>query len=611
MSAAVQTVWSELLVGSLVDAGVRDVVVSPGSRSTPLVAALARIAASEPLRLHVIVDERAAAFFALGAARATGVPAALVCTSGTAPAHYFPALIEAAMAGVPLVAISADRPPELRGAGASQTIDQHKLFGGYVRRFDDVGTPDGSALALRALRRTVGQAVAAARGPMPGPVHLNVPLRKPLEPAAPSTAAERAAAEEAARLRRLPLAALTPTVRVPDEAIARVAAAITGASRGVLLATAGPASRRDARDGAFALAIRAGWPLLAEAGSQLRFAPRPDALIVADRFALAAYDASDALAPDVIVQLGGEPVAIGWGPRVAAGARRFVIAEHGWPDGDSSAEMVLVGDVADTLARIVAALPMPRLPSAFARAWREADRAAAAALDDAVAAFGGHRTVGRDVVTSAVPRTAGASEHAMVRAAIAAVPTGGQLVLGNSLPIRTADEIADGGRDLTVLTQRGAAGIDGLIAGAAGAAAATGVPTVVVLGDVSFAHDAGALACARGLPLAIVVIDNRGGRIFDQLPLAAAGLPGDAVERLWRTPTAVDPAAAARAFGLAATTVRNPDELPAAIATGLAVGPILIHAPVAPESAAAARATAQAALPEASAEAAPRHRSHA
>ena len=181
----------------------------------------------------------------------------------------------------------------------------------------------------------------------------------------------------------------------------------------------------------------------------------------------------------------------------------------------------------------------------------------------------------------------------MVRAAIAAVPIGGQLVLGNSLPVRTADEIADGGRDLTVLTQRGAAGIDGLIAGAAGAAAATGTPTVLVLGDVSFAHDVGALACVRGLPLAIVVIDNRGGRIFDQLPVRQAGLPGDSFDRLWRTPPALDPAAAARAFGLAAATVRSPDELGAAIAGGLAGETVVIHAPVAPESAATARAAAQ------------------
>jgi 2-succinyl-5-enolpyruvyl-6-hydroxy-3-cyclohexene-1-carboxylate synthase len=561
VTAAVQTVWAELVAASLADAGVSDVVVSPGSRSTPLAAALARL----PVRLHVVVDERAAGFFALGIARASGMPAAVVCTSGTAPAHYLPAVIEAAMSGVPLVIVSADRPPELQGAGASQTIDQAKLFGGFVRRFDDLGPPEGSALALRAVRRKIGQAVAAARGPASGPVHVNVPLRKPLEPVAPSTDAERALAAEATRLRAQPIAACAPIVRVPDDAIARVAAAITGTTRGVLLATAGPATRREARGAAFALAARAGWPMLAEAGSQLRFAPR-DGVLFVDHAGLAA---NAELAPEVIVQIGGEPVAMGWAP-MAATARRFIIAESGWPDGDSTAEAVLVGDVADTLARIVAALPMPRLPSAYARAWRDADRTAADAVAAAIAAHRGSL----------------AAEHAMVGAAIAAVPDGGQLVLGNSLPVRVADEIAPGGRDLTVLTQRGAAGIDGLIAGAAGAA--TRGPTVLVLGDVSFAHDVGALACTRGLPLAIVVIDNGGGRIFDQLPVVNSELPDGAFERLWRTPTALDPVVAARAFGIDGATVRNPDELAAAIARA-ASAPIVIHAPVAPESAATIR----------------------
>ena len=586
MTAAVQTVWAELVAASLADAGVEDVVVSPGSRSTPLAAAFARL----PVRVHAIVDERAAGFFALGLARAGGAPAAVVCTSGTAPAHYLPAVIEAAMSGVPLVVVSADRPPELQGAGASQTIDQTKLFGGFVRRFDDLGPPDGSALALRAVRRKLGQAVAAARGPAPGPVHVNVPLRKPLEPAAPSTAVERAAAEEARRLRATPIAASAPTVRVPDDVIARVAAAIAGTARGVVYATAGPVSRRAARPAAFALAARAGWPVLAEAGSQLRFAPREGAaapVTVIDRAGLAA---SQELAPEVIVQLGGEPVAMGWGA-LAAGARRFVVAEHGWPDGDSTAEAVLVGDVADTLARIAAALPAARLPSAYTRTWREADAAAADALAAALAAH-------------AVAHTGLAAEHAMVGAAIAAVPDGAQLVLGNSLPVRVADEIAAGGRDLSVLTQRGAAGIDGLVAGAAGAAARGGA-TVLVLGDVSFAHDVGALACARGLPLAIVVVDNGGGRIFDQLPVAGCDLPGDAFERLWRTPPALDPVAAARAFGIDAAVVRDPDEMAAAVRRAGAA-PIVIHAPVAPESAATIRIAATTAL-----RATPRQRSHA
>jgi 2-succinyl-5-enolpyruvyl-6-hydroxy-3-cyclohexene-1-carboxylate synthase len=175
---------------------------------TPLALALAR---APRLARRVVIDERSAGFVALGAARASGQPAALICTSGTAPAHYAPAVIEASLAGVPLLVVSADRPTALHGAGASQTIDQQRLFGGFVRRFDDLGVADGGAVALAAARRKVFQAVLAARGPLPGPAHVNVPLVKPLEPAAPTTAAERAAVAEVARLIALP-----PPVAAPS-----------------------------------------------------------------------------------------------------------------------------------------------------------------------------------------------------------------------------------------------------------------------------------------------------------------------------------------------------------------------------------------------------------
>ena len=202
MGAATQTVWADVIAAALVEAGVTTCVVSPGSRSTPLVAALAR---DGRLELPVVIDERAAAFFALGLARASGAPVALACTSGSAAAHYLPAIVEASTAGVPLVALTADRPPELHACGANQTIDQVKLYGGFVRTARDLGAPEPTALALRALRRQVVDAVAHARGPIPGPVHLNVPLRKPLEPVAPQSEAEHALADVArTRSRRRP-----------------------------------------------------------------------------------------------------------------------------------------------------------------------------------------------------------------------------------------------------------------------------------------------------------------------------------------------------------------------------------------------------------------------
>lgn len=568
-TAAIQTAWAELTLGTLVDAGVTELVMSPGSRSTPLALAALR---TDGLRLRVLIDERSAGFFALGAARAAGRPVALLCTSGTAVAHYAPAVIEAAHAGVPLIVLSADRPPELHGAGASQTIDQQRLFGGFARSFVDAGPPDGSALALRALRRKLVQAIAIARGPAPGPVHVNLPLRKPLEPAAPRTPEEHAAVAEVAALRARPLALTAPAVaRATDDAIAAAAALIDAHPRGVILATAAQATQAGLRAAVAALAARTGYPILAEAGSQLRFAPAPvDATRVEHVPLLAA--ARPELAPTLVVQLGGEPVAMPWAS-FAAGARRVIIADAGWPDGDSSADALVIGAVDDAVARLTAAVTAR--DGDWAGRWRAADAEAASAMAAARAWPGPW------------------SETDLIARVVAGLAEGEQLALGNSLTIRVVDESATTDADLRVLTQRGAAGIDGLIAGAAGAAWATGRPTTLILGDVSFAHDVGSLATLADLPVTVVVVDNRGGRIFDALPLAAAGVDAEAYRALWLTPPGLEPALIAAGFGVPAQVVRNPDELPHGI------GPRVLHALVASDGAAATRARAVAHLREA------------
>jgi 2-succinyl-5-enolpyruvyl-6-hydroxy-3-cyclohexene-1-carboxylate synthase len=564
----IQTAWADVIVDALAAAGVELAVVSPGSRSTPLAAALAR----SSLPFEVIIDERAAGFFALGRARATGRPAALVCTSGTAAAHYAPAVIEASESGVPLVVVSADRPPELHGCAAPQTIDQTRLYGAFARAFVDLGTPDASALALRAARRRITQAVAAARGPRPGPAHVNVPLRKPLEPAAlpPELAAQ------VALLRDEPLYAPAPRSIADDAAIAALADAIAGADRPLIVC--GPARLAPARDALHELAVRAGAVVLAEATSQLRFGPRPASVAACDAFdlVLASARAKHALAPDLIIQLGAEPCAAAWAPFLAGcKAPRWVVAEA-YVDADSSARGVIVGDPADAIARVAHATISRDRDRAWRDAWRAADTAAWRAIDTLIT-----------------------GEPAAIRAAITAAPPHAQLAIGNSLPVRVIDQcVPGGGAARDVLAQRGASGIDGLVAGATGAAS-VGRPTLLVLGDVSFAHDAGALAVARSCkaPLAIVVVDNGGGRIFDALPLRPDDLPPGAFEKLWRTPPALDPVAVARAFG--ARAVLAPD--PAAVATAVAdalerPGATIVHAPVAPESAKTFRRAVIAAL---------------
>ncbi|HEX3480606.1 MAG TPA: 2-succinyl-5-enolpyruvyl-6-hydroxy-3-cyclohexene-1-carboxylic-acid synthase [Kofleriaceae bacterium] len=564
MSAAIQTLWAELVATTLADAGAVRCVISPGSRSTPLVAALA----GEPrLELTTLIDERAAGFFALGAARATGAPVALVCTSGTAAAHYLPAIVEASLAGVPLVVFTADRPPELQDCGASQTIDQVKLYGDFVRAAIDLGPPGPGELALRAVRRKIAQALTIASGPHPGPVHVQLPLRKPLEPAAPASDAERALAALAARLAG-PLRIAPPRL-VPDSAaISELAVTIAAEPDGVIVAGALPAGFAAARDAVVALARRSGYPIIAEAGSQLRLGPRPDGVVFVDHFDVIPPAALPV--PRLVLQLGAEPVAAGWPGWLArlndAGSVRCVLSGPRWHDADSSAHAVLLGDVAAAVDALVDALPAaPHTgdPAAWRDAEARATRATAAALD-------GH------------PR----SEAALLRAALAAVPPGAAIQLGNSLPIRVVDWLSGqlaGGAARRVLTQRGAAGIDGLIASAAGATWGGG-PVLLVLGDVSFAHDLGGLLAARAAraPLAILVIDNRGGQIFAGLPIAGGHAPAPgAFERHWITAPDVDPAAVAAALGARATTAASPAAAATAIAGALETpGVTVIHAPV-------------------------------
>jgi 2-succinyl-5-enolpyruvyl-6-hydroxy-3-cyclohexene-1-carboxylate synthase len=428
-----------------------------------------------------------------------------------------------------------------------------------VRGARDLGAPVGSALALRAVYRRVLDAVALARGPHPGPVHVEVPLRKPLEPAAPAAEDERALARVVADVRGA--IAPPPKLVADDAAIAALARAISAEPRGVVVAGALPASFP--RDTALALCGRAGYPLLAEAASQLRFGPRPPAVAAIDHFdlVLASPALAGAPAPRLIVQLGAEPVAASWPGAVTA--ERWVLSGHDRHDPESSARGTITGDVAEAIARVVARLEPAGDRAAFPAAWRGVEQRLAGAIDRALAAH---------------PR----AEGAVVRAALDAAPAGAMIQIGNSLPIRIVDHAcAGGGTARTVLSQRGAAGIDGLIASAAGATHA-GAPVLLVLGDVSFAHDVGGLLAAReaSAALAIVVVDNGGGRIFAGLPIAHAGL-GATYERCFVTPPGLDPAAVAAVLGARGVTAASPGAVGEAVASALATpGVTVIHAPV-------------------------------
>ena len=551
------TAWSDLLLESLVDAGIREVVVSPGSRSTPFVLA----AAQRPeLRLHAILDERAAAFFALGLARATGQPPLLLCTSGTAPAHYLPALVEASEAELPLVVLSADRPLDLAGSSAPQTTDQTHLFGRHVRLFRDLGEPFPDPRAFAALRATAIAAVARALGPEPGPVHLNARARQPLERHAAEDEQGRAI-EGWARAARRPVRAPSPSAPTFDAAaIEAIADRVRGAGRVALVAGPLPPSAEALRAPLFAFARTRGIALLAEAPSQLRLAGGArEGIACGDAFDLwLRGDPGDAR-PEVILEVGGVPTSAGyaaWLERSGPDAR-FVLGGARRRDPSSRADAVVLGDTRAILDAIEARVPPRSADPTFARAVRERDAEAWAAIEAEAGEMG-------DALF----------EGEAVRALAAALPPGGWLALGNSLPIRHADRFVPGGAcEVRVLSQRGVNGIDGWVAGAAGAAEASGAPTLAIIGDVTLAHDVGSLALAARCksPLAIAVLDNGGGRIFEQLPIAASALPED-VLRLFSTPPAIDFEAAARAFGIGYRAVERRLDVRDASAEALARG---------------------------------------
>lgn len=562
------------IVRALVDGGVRAAVMSPGSRNTPLVLALA---AHPAIALWPALDERAAAFFALGLARASGRPVALACTSGSAGAHWLPAVVEAAHSAVPLVLLTADRPPELHGCGAPQTVAQERLFGDFVG-FARALPPPRPGGDPRFVRAVVADAVSRALGPPMGPVHLDVPFREPLwlpgveaaaGPSGPPTVHHRAP-------------------RAPGRAaVAAARARIAEARRGVIVC--GPDAAPDARAArAIAdLGARLGWPVLAEAASGVRFGDGP---------VVATYDALlrgplGALEPDCVLRFGlsatSKPLAR-WLSRVGGGRTLLVDPGGRRHDPDRVADALFEADP----GAFAEALDGPRADAAWTARWLGAEEVARHALRAACAD--------------------GFWSGAVAAALVDALPADGALHAGNSMPVRDVDAFAlpRRGRALRVLVSRGANGIDGTIATAAGEALARAPrPMALMLGDLAAVHDAGGLLLAGQLfrrdppaPLAVVVLDNGGGGIFEHLPIAAHPTQ---FERLFLTPQAVDLGALCAAAGVGYRAVDDRGALDAALGAALGrPGLTLIHARVdrtldLDRHRAAWRAVAEALAPEA------------
>ncbi len=572
--------WSRLFLRALAASGVTDVVISPGSRSTPV----ALTAGETPgLTCHVVVDERSAAFFALGQARVTGRPSVLVCTSGTAGAHYLPAVIEASQAHVPMILVTADRPWEAQHCAAPQTVDQADLFGRYVRHRAELGLPDPSPGALRAVPRIAAQAVHLARRPVPGPVHVNARFRKPLEPV-DVTGPEPWETEIAALVDRGAPRVYAPR-SVPDpDGVHALAAACEGTSRGLIVC--GPAV--DTGDGsalraaAVALARATGFPLLPEATSGVRFGAATDGATVCGGFDtfLRDEDFRRGHAPEVVVEIGAPPTSSAWAQYLALHPRalRFVVAPYGWSDPAGDATALVLADPAVVCAAVAARLVAGGGSPSETMWSRDFARAEAVA----------RTLVDREIAEGAL------TEGTVARRLVSALPAGAVLVVGNSMPVRDLDTYAPvGSVPVWVLHQRGASGIDGLVSGAAGARSVTAAPVVLYLGDLSMQHDLGGLAAARGArgPLVVVVVQNDGGRIFEQLPLARRPEVGAAFERYFTTPQGLDFTHAAALFGHGYARVGSVAAFDVALARALATdGCTVVEAVVPPRDATARRA---------------------
>ncbi len=526
------------LVADLVAHGVRDVVLAPGSRSAPLAYAVAEASDAGRVALHVRVDERSAAFLALGLARASGAPVAVVTTSGTAVANLHPAVLEAHHARLPLVLLTADRPHELRGTGASQTTDQVGIFGTAVRHAVDVPAPEGRDGELGDLRATTDRALVAARGLRdlhPGPVHLNLAYRDPLHPDAPPAPGASAATP--------PDGPRRATV-VPPEPPPGADPALHGDPARTLV-VAGDGAGPDAR----AVAEAQGWPLLAEPTSGARGGPTA---VAAYRSVLSVTELVD----DV------EHVVVFGRPTLSRPVQRLlarpdvavtVVAPGGgpWPDAVRNARRVVPG-LADRWY-----LP-PSAPGArggpFLDRWRAASRAAAAVVES---------------VTSdeAVPDGLLSARHAalaVARAVASVLDDEDVLVVGASNPVRDLDLVLgldhEGTETPQVLANRGLAGIDGTVSTAAGVALAEsrrGRRTRALVGDLTFLHDVGGLLRGPHEPpvdLDVVVVNDDGGSIFATLEHGALAATSEGAlrtfERVFGTPHGADLAQLCAGYGV-------------------------------------------------------------
>ncbi len=535
-NADVAATYAATLVDEWSALGLTDVVISPGSRSTPMALAFA---ADERVRVHVHHDERSASFMALGLASATHRPAAVLCTSGTAAVELHAAVVEAHHSCIPLLVLTADRPPELRGVGAPQTIDQRELYGPAARWFCDPGPPAAGGSAY--WRDLAGDAWCRATGVRPGPVHLNLAFREPLV-GTPGELPPRGPSSEGQAVRW----ALT------DEELTGLAAEL-GGERGIVVAGA-----RSARSEADALAVHRlashlGWPVIADAPSGCRLGS-PGEVVHADAL-LRDADFAEDHRPAVALRIGGLLTSKALNRWLASsgafqvGLDRFGVV----PDPDRVVAVTVPGDVATVCDQLRGVLPAGE-DRDWLRSWKRAD------------------LVATEAISRVLARHPEATEPAAAIDLTGLLSDEGVLVVSSSMPVRDLESFAPPRSGLRVIANRGASGIDGVTSTAVGVAL-TGAPTALLIGDVAFLHDTNALLglADRGVNLLIVVIDNDGGGIFSFLPQHDL-VGSDRFEQLFGTPHGVDLVRLAEAHRVPAERVSSRAGMRAAVAGALTRG---------------------------------------
>ncbi|WP_075936518.1 2-succinyl-5-enolpyruvyl-6-hydroxy-3-cyclohexene-1-carboxylic-acid synthase [Halosegnis longus] len=540
----VNTLWGETIVDELAKAGVDAAVLSPGSRSTPLTVAFAH---HPDIETYSQLDERSAAFFALGRAKQTGKPTPLVCTSGTALANYHPAVMEAGRARVPMLLLTADRPPELDDSGANQTVSQSNLYGDSLRHQRTLPEPEVHDRKLRALRTAISRSVATTTATNPGPVHLNVPFRKPLEPTVETDDVSEAwldAHPLAAEGRDGPFVQTTqgtPTLAAGDHS--DLVSAIGSAERGLIVC--GPADEPTPDRGALAaLARTTGFPVLADPLSGLRFGPHTeqDGVTILGGYDAWADGLTDERAPDLVLRFGASPTSKPLRKRLAALAtadrslRQYLVdPAGGWREAEFAATETLVAEPTRLARSLADRLAVPE-ETPYADRLAALERAYWPIVADEDHFFEGQ----------------------VVADALARAPDPSTVFVSNSMPVRDMDRFArPSAREVTTLGNRGVSGIDGITSTALGAKSASDDPLVLVTGDLAYYHDTnGLLALDRfGLDATIVLINNDGGGIFHLLPIEAH----DTFEGYFRTPHGLDFSATAdlHSLSFARTSTRE------------------------------------------------------